>query len=111
LPLFGNKKELHIELGDLQKEKEHLTVFLQQHLKVTIAESGEKLVVTGETLSLQELAQTVTKFVYHRDLNRSHYVFASGSNIKINRFEHDKKKKEKHDKGPAHQNMVQSWGL
>lgn len=109
--LFGHKKELHIDLGDLQKEKGHLTDFLQIHLKVVVSQSQEKLVVEGDKLSLQELAQVVNKFVYHRNLNGTHYVFASGSTAQIKRFEHDKKKKEKHKQQPARQNAAQSWGL
>lgn len=109
--LFGHKKELHVELGDLQKEKDNLTDFIQTHLKVTVSQSPDKLAVEGDKLSLQELAQVVNKFVYHRNLNSTHYVFASGSTVQIKRFEHDKKKKEKHKHEPARQNAVQSWGL
>jgi hypothetical protein len=109
--LFGHKKELHVDLGDLQKEKDHLIVFLQTHLKVTVTQTSDKLTVEGDKLSLQEIAQTVNKFVYHRNLNGTHYVFASGSTAQIKRFEHDKKKKEKHKHEPVHQNAAQSWGL
>jgi len=109
--LFGHKKELHVDLGDLQKEKDHLNDFLQTHLKVTVAQSSDKLTVEGDKLSLQELAAVVNKFIYHRKLNGTHYVFASGSTAQIKRFEHDKKKKETHKHEPAHQSAAQSWGL
>ncbi len=109
--IFGHKKELHVDLGDLQREKENLTSFLQLHLKVSVSQSGDKLKVDGEKVTLNELAQVVNKFVYHRKLNLKHYVFASGSTVKINRFDHDKKKKEKHAKEQPHQTAAQSWGL
>jgi hypothetical protein len=112
MPLFGHKKEMHVDLGDLEKEKERLAEFLQEHLKVSINQSGNKLTVDAEKLSLPEVAQSVNKFIYHRKLNSTHYVFAAGSTVEIKRFEHNKKQKEKHhDKEPRHQTASQSWGL
>jgi hypothetical protein len=112
--LFGHKNEpqmdLQVDLGDLQNEKEHLTSFLQLHLKVSVSQVEDKLRVDSETVSLQELRHVVNKFVYHRDLNSTHWVSIEGSTIKINRFEVIEKK-EKHEKEPPHQTAAQSWGL
>jgi len=112
--LFGHKNkpqiELHVDLGDLQNEKENLTSFLQLHLKVTVSQVEDKLKVDSETVSLQELQHVVNKFVYHRDLNGTHWVSVEGSTVKINRFKAIKKK-EKHEKEPPHQTAAQSWGL
>jgi hypothetical protein len=102
--------DLQVDLGDLQNEKEHLTSFLQLHLKVSVSQVEDKLRVDSETVSLQELRHVVNKFVYHRDLNSTHWVSIEGSTIKINRFEVIEKK-EKHDKEPPHQTATQSWGL
>ena len=99
-----------VDLGDLQNEKEHLTSFLQLHLKVSVSQVEDKLRVDSETVSLQELRHVINKFVYHRDLNSTHWVSIEGSTIKINRFEVIEKK-EKHDKEPPHQTATQSWGL
>ena len=104
--------ELQVDLGDLKNEKEHLSSFLQLHLKVSVAaDGGNKLRVNSEKLSLQELQHAVTKFVYRRNLNITHWVFANGTTVKINRFEGKEKKKEKHEKEPSHQTATQSWGL
>jgi hypothetical protein len=53
----------------------------------------------------------VNKFVYHRDLNVTHWVSVEGSTVKINRFKGEDKKKEHHEKEPPHQTAAQSWGL
>ena len=102
--------DLQVDLGDLQNEKEHLTSFLQLHLKVSVSQVEDKLRVDSETVSLQELRHVVNKFVYHRDLNSTNWVSIEGSTIKINRFEVIEKK-EKHDKEPPHQTATQSCGL
>ena len=52
-------------------------------------------------MPLQELQHVVNKFVYHRDLNGTHWVSVEGATIKINRFK-GIEKKEKHEKEPPH---------
>jgi len=64
-----------------------------------------------EEVSAQELQHVVTKFVYHKNLNGTHWVSIEGSTVKINRFKGIDKKKEKHEKEPPHQTAAQSWGL
>ncbi len=112
--LFGHKQkpqnELKVDLGDLQNEKENLTSFLQLHLKVTVVQVEDKLRLNSEKVSAQELQHVVTKFVYHRDLNDTHWVSVEGATTKINRFK-TIEKKEKHEKEPPHQTAAQSWGL
>jgi hypothetical protein len=114
--LFGHKDkrqaELQVDLGDLENEKEHLSSFLKSHLKVSVtASGGNKLRVNSEKLSLQELQHAMTKFVYHRNLNNTHWVSANGTTVKINRFKGKEKKKEKQKKDSLHQTPAQSWGL
>jgi hypothetical protein len=112
---FGHKNNpklaLEVDLGDLQNEKDNLTRFLQLHLKVSITQVEDKLRVASEKVSVQELQHVVTKFVYHQNLNGTHWVSIEGSIVKIKRFEGIDKKKEKHDKEPQHQTAAQSWGL
>ena len=113
--LFGHKNkpqiELKVDLGDLQNEKENLTNFLQLHLKVPISQVEDRVTVNSEKVSLQELEHVVNKFVYHRDLNNTHWVSVEdASTVKINRFK-GIEKKEKHEKEPPHQTAMQSWGL
>ncbi len=102
--------ELQVDLGDLQNEKENLTNFLQLHLKVSVSQVEDKLSVNSEKVSAQELQHVVNKFVYHRDLNGTHWVSVEGATVKINRFKVIEKK-EKHNKEPPHQTAAQSWGL
>jgi len=112
--LFGHKNrsesELQVDLGDLQNEKENLTSFLQLHLKVSVSQVEDKLRVDSEKVSAQDLQHVVNKFVYHRDLNGTHWVSVEGSTVKINRF-NVIEKKERYEKEPPHQTAAQSWGL
>jgi aspartate carbamoyltransferase regulatory subunit len=112
---FGHKNksqiELKVDLGDLQNEKENLASFLQLHLKVSVSQVENKLTVDSEKVSLKDLEHVVNKFVYHRDLNNTHWVSVEGaSTVKINRFKVIEKK-EKHEPEPPHQTAMQSWGL
>ncbi len=104
------QNELKVDLGDLVNEKEYLTNFLQLHLKVSISQAGDMLMVESEKVSLQDLQHVVNKFVYHRDLNGTHWVSVEGSTVKINRFKVIEKK-TKPEKEPPHQTAAQSWGL
>ena len=105
------RKELQVDLGDLQNEKEHLSSFLQSNFKVSVAPVKNKLTVNSEKLSAQELQRIVTKFVYHRNFNSTHWVSIEGTIVKINRFKGTAKKTEKHKKSTLHQTAAQSWGL
>ena len=102
--------EFHVDLGDLQSEKENLSNFLPLHLKVTVSQAGDKLRVDSDGVSVQELQHVVNKFVYHRDLNSTHWVSVEGTTVKINRL-NVIEKKEKHEKEPPHETAAQSWGL
>jgi len=113
--LFGHKSrrqiDLQVDLGDLQNEKEHLLSFLQSKLKVSVAPVKNKLIVKSEKLSTRELQRVVTKFVYRRKFNNTHWVSIEGTTVKINRFKGATKKTEKHEKSTHHQTATQSWGL
>jgi hypothetical protein len=113
--IFGHKnkpkKELQVDLGDLKNEKERLSSFLQLHFKVTVSPVEDRLRLDSEKVSLQELQHMVNKFVYHRNLNSTHWVSVKGETIKFNTFEGNDKKKEKNVKEPPHQTAAQSWGL
>jgi hypothetical protein len=113
--LFRHKNKssikLQVDLGDLDNEKERLSSFLQSNLQASIASSKNKLTVNSKNLSVRELQRVVTKFIYHRNLNLTHWVSIEGTTVKINRFKSTAKKKEKHKKEPPHQTAIQSWGL
>ena len=112
---FGHKNrrqiELQVDLGDLQNEKEHLLSFLQSKLKVSVTPIKNKLTVNSEKLSARELQRVVTKFVYRRKFNNTHWVSIEGTVVKINRFKGTAKKTKEHEKSSLHQTATQSWGL
>jgi hypothetical protein len=112
--LFKHKDEpqnkLHVDLGDLQREKENLTKFLQTRLNTEVYQEKNKVSVDSGKVSLSDLHHAVKKFVYHRDLNTTHWVSIAGSTMKINRFKgHEKKVRRK--KEQQTQSLTQSWGL
>ena len=107
----GRQMELRVDLGDLKNEKEQLTSFLQSHFQVSVTPNGNKVKVKSEKLSAEELRRVVTKFVYHRNFNNTHWVSIGGTTVKINRFKRTAKKTEKHKRSAPHQTEVQSWGL
>jgi hypothetical protein len=111
LPLFGSKNKLQVDLGDLEKETEHLSDFLKSNLKVEVTSNQNKLTLNSEKIPPQDLQRVVTKFVYRRNLNGTHWVSVEGGTVKINRFKNTTKKPEKEKKNKAHQSITQSWGL
>jgi len=112
LPL-GLKNKLHIDIGDLHDEREQLTSFLSTKHKILVIPNLNRLDVTSDGLSPKDLEHAVTKFVYHKNLNSTHFVSLEGNIVKINRFKNSKpaKKNEKPKKGGQHQTAAQSWGL
>jgi hypothetical protein len=99
--LFGLKKTLHVDLGDLHDEKEKLTSFLNTKLKVDVAYSQNKLSIDSEGVTPEELERVVNKFIYHQNLNSSHWVSLEGRVVKINSFGKGNKKPEKRSKNPT----------
>ncbi len=110
--LFGRKnKQLQVDIGDLQEERERLLSFLQQNLKVNILSIQNRLAVESQTIPPQELQRLVTKFVYRRNLNSTHWASLDGDTVRINRFKGTSKNPKKEKKGVGHQTAAQSWGL
>lgn len=111
--LFKHKDhQLKVDLGDLQGEKEKLASFLQSHLKIDTTPSKDGLTITPEGTSPTELKNAVNKFIYHRNLNGTHWVSLELDVVKINKFKSGKKPEpKKHKKTPQHETITQSWGL
>jgi hypothetical protein len=111
--IFGRKryKDLQVDLGDLENEREQLSSFLQSHLKATVGSAKNKLTVNSVDLSSRELGRAVKKFVYRRRFNTTHWVSIEGTTVKIKRFKRAPGKKDKRKKDSLHQTAVQSWGL
>jgi hypothetical protein len=99
--VFGFKTNLLVDLGDLQNEKETLSLFLHQKLKVNVTSNLNKLVVDSDALSPEELERIVNKFVYHQNLNSTHWVSLDGRVVKINKVNKSSKKPEKRNRNPT----------
>ena len=112
--LFKHKDhQLKVDLGDLQGEKEKLASFLQTHLKITATPTKEGLTINPDDAQPTELKKAVTKFIYHQNLNSTHWVSIEPDCVKINKFKSGKKKPEpkKQKKNQQHETITQSWGL
>lgn len=95
------KRKLKVDLGELKDEKDSLSEFLSSKLKIDVTSSGNKLFVDSEKLSIKELERLVNKFVYHQNLMDKYWVGLENDVVKIEKFEHSKKK-EKRSKEHAH---------
>jgi hypothetical protein len=86
------ERKLEVDLGELADEKESLSDFLAAKLKVGVTSGGNKVFVHSEKLSTKELERIVNKFVYHRNLMDKYWVGLERDVVKIEKFEHLKKK-------------------
>jgi len=89
--VFGSKKTLQVDLGELKDEQEKLASFLNSKLKVNATYSQNKITVESEKISPTELEHAVNKFIYHQHLNLYHFVSIEGNTVKINKFKNAKK--------------------
>lgn len=87
-----------MDLGDLDKERERLNIFLNTKLKIEFTPSQNKLVSDSDGVSPQDLERVVNKFIYQRKLNGSHWVSLEKNTVKINTFKNKEKKHEKQKK-------------
>jgi hypothetical protein len=91
-----------VDVGDLDVEKENLANFLRSQFKLNSSIISEGLKLNLEDVSTYALARAVTKFVYRKNLNSTHWVTVENNVVKINRFKHEKKeKKNKHPTTPS----------
>jgi hypothetical protein len=109
--LFKHKSVVKVDMADLDGEKENLANFLHSHFKLNSSITLKGLELNMDDASTFSLARMVNKFVYHKNLNSTHWVTVENNVVKINRFKGTTKKKEKPKKSMPHQNITQSWGL
>ena len=109
--LFKHKSLVKVDMADLDGEKENLANFLQTHYKLNSSMTSKGLELNMDDVSIISLASMVKKFVYHKNLNSTHWVTVENNVVKINKFKGSNKKKEKHGKESPHQTATQSWGL
>jgi hypothetical protein len=89
-------------MADLDCEKENLANFLLSHSKLNSSITPKGLEINVEDVSVFALAEMVKKFVYHKNLNSSHWVTVESNVVKIQRFKHQKKSKvNKHPVTPS----------
>ena len=109
--LFKHKNIVKVDLSDLDAEKENLENFLLSQFKLNSKITSNGLELNMEDVPTYSLASMVKKFVYHKNLNTTHWVTVENNVVKIIKFKSKTKKKEKHDKSKPHQSITQSWGL
>ena len=109
--LFKRKSVVKVDMADLDSEKESLANFLLSQYKLNSTITPKGLELNMKDVPAYSLAVMVKKFVYHKNLNITHWVAVENNVVKINRFKGTTKKKEKHKKSMPHQTITQSWGL
>ncbi len=109
--LFKHKSVVKVDMADLDIEKENLANFLSSQFKLNSSITPKGLELNMEDVQTYSLAMKVKKFIYHKNLNTTHWVTVENNVVKINKFKSNTKKKEKHKKSTPRQNITQSWGL
>jgi hypothetical protein len=100
--LFKHKSVVKVDIADLDGEKENLANFLLSQFRLNSSITPKGLELNMEDVSTYALARMVNKFVYHKNLNSTHWVTVKNNVVKINRFKHQKKAKEnKHPVTPS----------
>ena len=108
--LFKHKSTIKVDMADLEAEKTNLSNYLSSQYKINSSETSKGLELNMETSEISHAVMMVKKFIYHKNLNATHWVNAENNVVKIYKFK-GAKKKEKHEKNSPHQNITQSWGL
>ena len=109
--LFKHKSIVKVDMADLDSQKTQLADFLCNKFKLNSSITAKGLDLDMEVVPTYSLAVMVKKFLYHKNLNSTHWVSVENNVVKINRFKDTAKKKEKTKKSMPHQNITQSWGL
>ena len=109
--LFKHKSTVKVDMADLDAEKTSLSDFLCSQYKVNSSLTSKGLELNMEDAQISSVIVMVKKFIHHKNLSSTHGVNAENNVVKIYKFKGTAKKKEKHEKGAAHQNITQSWGL
>ncbi len=109
--LFKHKSNVKVDLADLDAEKTNLAEFLSSQYKINSSINSKGLELKMEDPQITSAVMMVKKFIHRKNLSSTHGVNAENNVVKIYKFKGNIKKKEKHDKSGAHQNITQSWGL
>jgi hypothetical protein len=109
--LFKHKSVVKVDMADLDSEKTNLANYLNSQFKLNSSITSKGLELNLEDVPISSLAVMVKKFVYHKNLNTTHWVSVENNVVKINKFKTITKKKEKPKKSGPSQTISQSWGL
>lgn len=91
-----------VDIGDLDCEIENLAKFLNSQFKLNPSVIPGGLELSIDDVSTFALARLVTKFVYRKNLNGTHWVDVKNNVVRINRFKPQKKTKvNKHPTTPS----------
>jgi hypothetical protein len=101
---------LDVHVADLEDDERELLVgFLRSSLNVDVVLSGGKVSVDSGQLGLEELKHVVTKFVYHRNLNRKYWVRVEGGAVRVGMFEKAKKHEKRRKEATKPQTITHGW--
>ena len=104
------RKRLDVHVAELENdERELLLGFLRSSLSGDVVLSGGKVSVDSGELSLEELKRLVTKFVYHRNLNRRYWVRVEGGSVRVGRFGKAKKAEKRRKEATKPQTITHGW--
>ena len=109
--LFKHKSVVKVDMADLGSEKTNLANFLSSQYKLNSTITPKGLELNMDDVPAYSLAIMVKKFVYHKNLNSTHWVSVENNVVKIYKFKGTTKKKEKHKKSIPHKTITQTWGL
>ena len=109
--LFKHKSVVKVDMADLDSEKANLANFLSSHFKLNSSITPKGLELNMDEVPAYSLAIMVKKFVYHKNLNTTHWVSVENNVVKIYKFKGTSKKKEKNKKSLPHKTITQTWGL
>ena len=82
-----------VNMGDLDGEKENLANFLHSQFALNSKITSGGLALNMEEASTYTVARGVTKFVYRKNLNSTHWVTVENNVVKIKRFKNQKSAK------------------
>ena len=101
---------MDVHVAELENdERELLLGFLRSSLSGDVVLSGGKVSVDSGELLLEELKRLVTKFVYHRNLNRRYWVRVEGGSVRVGRFGKAKKAEKRRKEATKPQTITHGW--
>ncbi len=81
--LFKHKSIVKVDLADLDAEKADLASFLCNQFKLNSSITSKGLEMNTEDVPTYSLVRMVEKFLYHKNLNTTHWVTVENNVIKI----------------------------